>query len=173
MDVYKLRVKLQGCEFEAEGPEEIVKQQFEEFKTLINAAPPSLRREEHASGGPPLAKALEMVNIFQHDEELQRIKLIVPPQGEHKDAEAALLLLYAYKVMGNQDEVRVTTLKQSLKDSGRPVKRVDRAIDPYTHDPDLFVMPVGLEGKGRRYRLTPQGTAKAQALCGALVRLVG
>lgn len=40
MDGYKLRVKIGDHEFEAEGPADVVKEQFELWKSLVTSAPP-------------------------------------------------------------------------------------------------------------------------------------
>ena len=53
MDSYRIRVKVGPHEFEAEGPEGIVKEQFEVFRDLILKTPENATRQSIPEQSPP------------------------------------------------------------------------------------------------------------------------
>lgn len=170
---FKLRVKIDGREFEAEGRPDIVGRQFEAFRVMIQEIPPAVtvrfpstaledRRpgiEVRPSGmrdqGSPLS------TLFQVAPQTRRLSLRQPPTGSFPEADAVLLLLFGHKRIREEEEVPVTVLTEALKQSGCPVKRLDRILTIYTKDHS--VLRSG-RGKGGKYRLTNLGLKKAEAL---------
>ena len=70
-------------------------------------------------------------------------------------------LLFGHKRLREEEDIPVTVLTEALKQSGCPVKRLDRILTIYTKDHS--VLRSG-RGKGGKYRLTNLGLKKAEAL---------
>lgn len=172
MDTYKLRVKIGDFEFDAEGPEDSVKQQFEAFKEIVlQAAPKAEKKEERQEGDvehKPLTNTIPLDKIIQYDSATGDIILTALPQGDYQEAKAVLLLLLGYKLNKNEENVLVTDLMNGLRRSGCPVGRLDRALAPYS---GTYVFKTGI-GKGGRYRLTLQGTKEAFNIGQEILKLV-
>lgn len=176
MGAYKLRVKIADHEFEAEGDEEVVKQQFQEFKALINESqskfskPTDREIKQNGQVFPPdLGQAIQLEKIVRYDEKTRRVSLTALPQGDDREADAVLLLLLAAKQFRNEDDILVTVLKDALQQSGCPIERMDRVMDKY--EKHNLVLRSGLT-KGGRYRLTNQGLMKAGEIAKQLLTLV-
>jgi hypothetical protein len=175
---YKLRVKVGVSEFEAEGPADVVKQQFSDFLAAV-AAISATPAGAVLSGSAPIltisgtgtAAGTSIVNGVSAPDrnELRRIfsendaviSLTALPQTETPDADAVLLLIYGYHELKKDDyPVTGVRLMQAAKQSGlHQVDRIDRTIA--THD--SLVLKAGLK-RGRKYQLNNQGIAKAQEL---------
>ncbi len=176
---FKLRVKIDGQEFEAEGQSDLVSRQFEAFRLMIQGAgPPSVRHVDHPDTGDPLrpvaledahAEAgrhdLDLAQLFQVSPQTQLLSLRQPPGGTYPEADAVLLLLLGHKRLRNEEDVPVTVLTEALKQSGCPVKRLDRILTIYTKDHS--VLRSG-RGKGGKYRLTNLGLKKADGIAAVL-----
>jgi hypothetical protein len=171
---FKLRVKIDGQEFEAEGQSDLVGRQFEAFRLMIQgggfgeSAHP--RHSERAQLLQPVTPALHadegrhdsnLSTLFRTSPQTQSLTLRQPPGGRSPEADAVLLLLFGHKQLRDEDEVPVTVLTEALKQSGCPVKRLDRILMSYTKDHS--VVRTG-RGKGGKYRLTNPGLKKAEAL---------
>ncbi|QOJ36616.1 MAG: hypothetical protein HRU82_17415 [Nitrospira sp.] len=178
MDGYKLRVKIGDHEFEAEGPADVVKEQFELWKSLVTSAPPPqtpridtpppIQLEPRSPGG-QAGQAFtpeQLLHIISIDDKRDLVTLRILPKGEDRHREAILIVLYGYLKSRNIDEVVVTKLKSSLEASGSAPDRVDRAADPLLKD-QLVVK--GGSGKGGKYRLTMKGQGRAEELIRALL----
>jgi len=174
MSTYKLRVKLGAHEFEAEGPVEAVKKQFESWQKLIASitatAPATATLQGTASSTIPVSRVTEIrtpagyagpLDVFNVDDKRKIVTLQAHPTGENKEADAGLLILYGYKEIEKRDDVPVTKLKESLAVSGLRPNRIDRALAP--HSRAGFILKAG-RGKGGKYRLTNTGYAKAQQM---------
>lgn len=161
-ETFKLRVKFGDHEFEAEGPQEAVIQRFEEFRELIRSAPsPTVSPHAKPAPAPSEEEPSWVGTLIRHDPRSRVISLRVLPEGEEREADAALLLLLAYKQARAEDEVSVTVLKEALSQSGCPVPRLDRALALQVKE--HLVLKTG-RGKGGKYRLTNKGLARAEAL---------
>lgn len=164
---FKLRVNIGGREFEAEGQPDLVSRQFEAFCRLIQEA--GLPRPETR---PPLDPApaeergdTDISTLFRMSPHSRLLSLREPPQGKFPEADAVLILLLGHKRLRSEDEVPVTVLTDALKQSGCPVKRLDRILT--VHMRDHSVLRTG-RGKGGKYRLTNVGVNKADALAAQL-----
>ena len=176
---FKLRVKIDGQEFEAEGQSDLVSRQFEAFRLMIQGAgSASVRQVDHPDTGRPLrplerqdvhAEAgrpdVDLAKLFQVSPQTQLLSLRQPPGGEYPEADAVLLLLLGHKRLRNEEDVPVTVLTEALKQSGCPVKRLDRILTIYTKDHS--VLRSG-RGKGGKYRLTNLGLKKVGAIAAQL-----
>jgi hypothetical protein len=165
MEPYRLKIKVGPHEFEAEGSEASVAKQFEAWKELIGslgtAAPtktvePDNADDNGSNGGVELPSA-----VFRVDRTRRMVSLSTQPSGEHRNADAILLIIYGYARAFDQEFVQVTTIKESMATSGLTVDRVDRAIAP--HIRANFIRKGGT-AKGSRFRLTNTGLARAEEL---------
>ena len=176
---FKLKVKIAGQEFEAEGPSDLVSRQFEAFRLMIQGPGPATGRHvHHPDTGRPLrpvapeglhgeasGHGVDLAQLFQTSPHSQLLSLHQPPGGDYPEANAVLLLLLGHKRLRNEEDVPVTVLTEALKQSGCPVKRLDRILTIYTKDHS--VLRSG-RGKGGKYRLTNLGLKKADAMAGKL-----
>ncbi len=175
---FKLRVKIDGQEFEAEGQSDLVSRQFEAFRLMIQGAGSASVRHVNPDTGRPLrpeapqnvhAEAgghdVDLAQLFQVSPQSQLLSLCQPPDGKYPEADAVLLLLLGHKRLRNEEDVPVTVLMEALKQSGCPVKRLDRILTIYTQDHS--VLRSG-RGKGGKYRLTNLGLKKVDAMAGKL-----
>ena len=169
---FKLKVKIDGQEFEAEGLPDLVTRQFEAFRLMIQGAGlVTGERAVHSEGRRPLDLAphepiaqadhrdVDLIKLFRVSPQTQLLSLRQPPVGQYPEADAVLLLLLGHKRLRNEEDVPVTVLTEALKQSGCPVKRLDRILMVYTKDHS--VVRSG-RGKGGKYRLTNLGLKKAE-----------
>ena len=167
---FKLRVKLAGHEFEAEGTADLVIGHFEAFRTLVMrigvaAKTVSAGQEGRAAvseaGRAKPNEAVQVPPFIRIDQQTNALSLCVLPSGGNPSGDAALLLLLGHKRIHGKDDVPVTDLTEALKQSGCPVRRLDRALS--VHLRDHSVVKSG-RGKGGRYRLTNLGIKKAHII---------
>jgi hypothetical protein len=172
MDTYKLHLKIGPHEFSAEGPSEIVKQDFENWKSLIQqdvATQPALASPSGQNGKPsdnlnPPTK-IQTEKVYVLDEKRDMISLRILPRSDDRYADALLLILLGYKTIKAVDELMVTQLKPSMRQSGCLVERIDQVAAKYVRQG--FLNKGGM-GKGGRYSLTNSGVEKATALLNSL-----
>jgi len=173
---FKLKVKIDGQEFEAEGLPDLVTRQFEAFRLMIQGAGLGLvtgERSLHLEGRRPLDptpqepipqashRDVDLVKLFRVSPQTQLLSLRQPPGSKYPEADAVLLLLLGHKQLRNEEDVPVTVLTEALKQSGCRVKRLDRILTVYTKDHS--VVRSG-RGKGGKYRLTNLGLKKAELM---------
>lgn len=163
---YKVRVRLGNAEFEAEGGEAVVKEQYDMFLKAL-ASSGGLVQEQHLSedcsenssariqgaeaGG-------ELVDrVFSNDRGVLSLRVL--PQTKNRDADALLLLVYGYtKVKGGHD-VFGTQLMKSARQSGLTIDRVDRVIVAHK---GLYMR--GGARRGAKYTLNNQGVIKSEQI---------
>ncbi len=173
MSEYRLKIKVGTHEFEAEGPAEAVAQQFADFKELIANlpvtadAPPAIA----LSGTPPAPQAADtalpspksdLTKVFRIEGRI--ISLTALPNAEH---DAALLILLGQKELRGNEAATGGELMDGLTQSGYKPSRIDRLMDRFVAD--KLVMING-RNRGRKYRLSNPGLAKAQAIADELMR---
>lgn len=178
MQVYKLHVKIGNAEFDAEGTEETVTRQFEEFKALLSSHPvnqpstvelvanaSSARMDDAASPGKSLGIFGALYKAEERDgKNLMTLRML---PRDNKASFSFLLVLHAYKILGF-DEVPVTTLKECLDRSGVRVARIDRGAAAMLEKENL-VRRTGTR-KASRYWLTNSGVTRAEELATQLLR---
>ena len=128
MDVYKLKLKIGEHEFEAEGPVEVVKSQFEAFKDLVSSLPRNNandipRSEAQAQLGVSSNasdNALSLDKITRMDDRI--ISLTAHPDNVE---DALLLLLLGQRTFRGNDAVTGSELIGGLRQSGFTIARVD------------------------------------------------
>src|SRR3989442_2638057 len=171
MDAYRLRVKIGTSEFEAEGPEQMVKEQFEEFKRLIEprgggasvrshgAAPAATNGDSHQETAPELPEGYERMFQVEVRNGRKFVRLHFLPTGEGREAVALRLVLLGYRKVLNEDRVRVTTLLEALRSSGLPLQRLDGHAAGGIQEGLLLK---GGTGKGGTYGLSVTGVKRAE-----------
>jgi len=177
--VSRLKTKIGEHEFEAEGTPEDVRQQFQTWQELVRLAASApqvvLTQQNPNDGGTAQAESKPKTNLSSVDSELSKImrvdgrcvSLTARTAGVH---DAVLLMLYGQRAMRNNDSVTGAELLSGLgATGGYGTPRLDRILDKLAADGD--VMSFG-ERRGKKYRLTNTGIAKARALAADLIAAV-
>lgn len=174
----KLRVKVGDAEFDAEGPPDLIKEQYQAFLEAVRASPaptpaqpaalmqpaPQPGTAGTASNGvstPPADQMLSAMlkRVFRDAGPV--ISLLALPKSKNAEADALLLLLYGYQEL-RKGEYPVTgvRLMQAAKQSGlHQIKRADRTIS--MNEP--YIMAAGAH-RGRKYSLNNQGVTRAEEI---------
>jgi hypothetical protein len=163
MDSTRLKIKIGNHEFEAEGPVDLVKQQFETFKELISSAPQTAQLPQSPTGNNGKDSKILFDKICRVEGRL--ISLMVKPKTE---GEAALVIMLAQRAYRDNDTVTASEISDGLEESGYCFGRLDRVMKPLTDEGSA--VQIGAK-KGTRYRLTNPGIAKARAI--ALAEIEG
>ena len=177
--VTRLKTRIGDFEFEAEGSPDDVKQQFQAWQELVkmvaSAAPVATPQTAPQDGAAPQAEAKPTSTPSNVDAELTKImrvdgryiSLTAKPAAIH---DAVLVMLYGQKALRNNDSVTGAELLAGLATSGGfGTPRLDRILDKIAADGD--VLSFG-ERRGKKYRLTNTGIAKARALAVSLLAQV-
>src|SRR5436190_22959859 len=139
MDTNKLKIKIGDNEFEAEGPTEIVQEQFAAFRELVANLPqtrPPL--PDPANPGDPATRTNEgkgelmLGKIMKHDGRI----VSLTARGASVDDEIMLVLL-GQKNLRNNDSVTGGEILDGLRLTGRSLNRVDYQLDKMTTAGDV------------------------------------
>jgi hypothetical protein len=192
-ELRRIRMKMGDAAFEADVPEDRVQPMYDKFIAVLECRSQIPRRMYCQNGHAPNTKtfvpyadatrsdpeesvsAAEMVSaedvrdrsglmrIFDvHLDGLVILKIL--PQGDGKEAEALLLILYGYRRLKNEEDVLATRLLRAAKHSGVIVNRAAPKLA--THD--RFVVRGG-HRKATTYSLTLLGLAMAQEITTKMV----
>ncbi|HMO83654.1 MAG TPA: hypothetical protein PKC18_01905 [Lacipirellulaceae bacterium] len=168
LSAYRLKVRVGESEFEAEGPEETVKSQFEMFLTAVSAGKngKSSASPRTGEGSDDLMSDGTWGRFYKLEGEFD-VSLKVLPSTDNSNADALVLLLYGYLMLRKVDTVGSTDLLAMAKKSGLRIDRIDRNI------PVAFGRYLNRGGtrKGCRYSLNNQGQMYAQNLLETLADL--
>ena len=164
----RLKIKIGDHEFEAEGPAEAVQAQFDAFKELIAQAPERKGLES--------VERLQPVPVPKYTSQL-RLDSIMKTEGRVVSLtaranlleDAILLIILGQKTFRSIDGVTGSEIVDGLKVSGQPADRIDRVITKLSDDGHVIITGVR---RAKRYRLTNQGSAKAQEIAKAMIALV-
>lgn len=170
METYRLKLKIGDHEFEAEGPVDVVQEQFAAFKELIanipamtkTATPPQPEQTPAADSAPlphlPLEKIVKvegrMVSLTAKCDTVQ---------------EAVLLILLGQMEFRSNQEVTGAELMDGLKQSGYMLPRIDKVLDRLSSEGSAIT--IGMH-RGRRYRLTNQGKSQALSIARELLATI-
>ncbi|MBZ5505676.1 MAG: hypothetical protein LAO78_09320 [Acidobacteriia bacterium] len=172
MENYRLKIKVGDHEFEAEGPSDVVKEQFEAFKEMIANVPPS------GIANKPLATAqAQMDNSVSADTNILALDKITRTEGRYVSLtarpgsieDALLLTLLGQRTYRGNDTVTGSELMDGLRQSGMNVGRVDWRLEKMATEG--LIIKIG-SGRASRYRLTNQGMSRAQEIARNLIALV-
>jgi hypothetical protein len=172
MDTSRIKIKIGEHEFEAEGPADIVKEQFESFKQIISSLPditqpPKNLETRQASknhndiGDMPHIPLEKIMHVAGRIVSLTAL----PPTAD----DAALLIMLGHKDMRNNVSVTGQEIGDGLAQSGRAVPRVDRIMEGAIGE--SLVLKTGVK-RATRYRLTNQGLTKALGLARDLLATI-
>lgn len=176
-DTYRLKIKIGNFEFEAEGPPDAVREQFQSFKELVAMCPPAAEPKAQEtpvdSSLPPLLPPAptDMASIDSSLDKIMRldnriVSLTVRPTSPE---EATLLLLYGQKVKRQNDSVTGYEILTGFETTGLGSPRVDRLMDKLSQDGDAIVIG---ERRAKRYRLTNAGLIKARQIAAKFIASV-
>ena len=177
---YRLKIKIESNEFEAEGPADVVKEQFEAFKELVSAV-----SEKSTNGTPaatPSSDELKPRGALLADAVLEsapkplnkimrvdgrNVSLTARPAGI---GEAVLLLLLGQRELRENESVSGAEIVDGIRRTGGfPSDRVDRLLENLARDGQVIVIG---ERRAKRYRLTNAGYASASGLATELITTV-
>jgi len=181
-DSHRLKIKIGPHEFEAEGPADVVREQFQLFKEMVAAVPAVApvvtqpAQSEVPTFTPPSTSSVEMgINASVNAESLGNIirkegriiSLTVKPKTAE---EAVLVILFAQKLCRQNDWATGSEIMEGLTTTGGySVGRVDRMMEKLAEVGDVIVTG---EHRGKRYRLTNSGNAKSQKVAAELLAIV-
>lgn len=178
-DTYRLKIKLAGHEFEAEGPVQVVQAQFAAFKEMVAqlGAAPAVPAMAHivtpAQADAARAESAQRDELQDNrlDKIMQLSNRVVSLTARPSSTEdAILLLLYGQKMLRQNDGVTGAEVVQGVQATGGlAVTRSDRILDKLANNGDVIVIG---ERRSRRYRLTNAGLQKARQVAGDLLRIV-
>lgn len=187
MDNFKLRVKINGQEFEAEGPRDTVCRQFEMFTSIIRSQPVKLPFDVIGDNKTQFHPESAFASPFSHppsqnqemSEALKKVIQEIPrppylvcrvvPSGSQKEADRVLILLLGFRFLRREKEVAVLRVNQSVKQSGGSPARLDRVLGSYARR--NLVLKSG-KGKGGYYQLTTSGIQHATEKVMEIVKLL-
>jgi hypothetical protein len=156
---YRLKVKIGISEFDSEGQESSVRDDYKQFLAALPAPVGQF------TGYPPLISLIEKPSGVEQTlldkaflVEGQFISLRhLPPESATRAADAAILIIYGFKKLLSQDDVPVTKLNEGLRRSGLSLKRIDRFLRVHGS-----LYRKGGQKSGGRYTLNNQGELKAE-----------
>lgn len=152
---YKVRVKIGDAEFEAEGPEEIVKQQYADFLGALSAPTVAHKQTTEVNNSDGDRRLID--GAFETDGDVVSLKFL--PATENQQPDTLILLLYGYEKVKGQPMVLGTQLLKAARKTGLQIDRVDRPIAAH----ESLLLRGGTR-KGMKYGLNNLGKAKAAEL---------
>lgn len=169
----RIRVKIGSSEFDAEGPTELVRQQYDEFLKAVSSVNLAASVPSQNLSAPPPANPnpsqetppdAVMQRIFSIDQGV--VSLLDLPKTQTREADALLLILYGYRQLKNETSLLGSQLMKAANKSGLDIDRIDRVIDRY----DEMLMKSG-KRRGIKYGLKNRGMAKAKELYAQIAEL--
>ena len=167
---HKIRVRLGHAEFEAEGTEEKVQAQYEQFLAALermdggsapSPAPKSDVGATDLNGEKPSGGTVDnafLTRIFELRQD-GVVALRVLPKGPDKEADALLLIIYGYRRLKNEEDILATQMLKAAGYSGISVDRLARSLAFH----ERLVIRGG-HRKGTTYSLNNQGITKAEEI---------
>jgi hypothetical protein len=154
---HKIKVKLGDAEFEAEGAEDKVQAQYDQFlAALKHTEAQTVGKPKVQAEGQPVDDA-RLGRIFELRQDKSIVFRVHPPEA-FDPADTLALLLLGYRRLAAKIHVLSTQLSRSARDSGLGEVRIDQLAQPFI---PKFILRGG-QRKGTTYTLTTQGETKAQ-----------
>lgn len=157
---HRIKVRIGDAEFEAEGPVELVKQQYSAFLEAISKAgqaPTPIRPI------PPADTTLDgLSEVFKQDKD--GISLLRTPKTDNPKADALIVLLFGFLKLENEKAVGAPKLLKAATASGVGLDRIDRTIEARS----AWIHATG-NRKGKRYTLTNPGIVAAREMVTKLI----
>ena len=161
---HRIKIKIGDAEFEAEGPSELVKQQYSAFLEAVSKRPQATT-PTHGTPKPSLTKdatSEELSLVFQQGKD--GISLLRTPRTDNPKADALIVLLYGFQKLQDERYVGAPTLLKAAVASGLGLDRLDRTIEARS----AWIHATG-NRKGKRYTLTNPGIVEAKKMVDALI----
>lgn len=171
---FRLKTRIGAHEFDAEGPEAAVKEQFSLFVQAINSAAPEMPSKSKVIStvvhddvdavddrdGPVDDDAVDAIwnRVYKRDD--GKVSLLVLPQTSTPNPDSIILLIYGFQTLLKQEAVNSTDLMDAAKWSGLRIDRIDRNL---TNGHASLIVKGGSR-KGSRYSLNNRGMTYAQEL---------
>jgi len=161
MSDYRLRVRIGEHEFEADGPVDAVKAQFEAFKELI--ADLGSRKTTTTTDTPAQSLTSQYASAALNPDRIFRVEgrvisATVPPNSE---TDAVLLILYGQKHYRNNENPTGSEIMDGMVQSGYRTTRIDRILSSLFDEGSVIITGAH---RGKRYRLTNQGFTRAEGI---------
>lgn len=178
----KIKIKIGGAEFEAEGPTGLLKEQFERFMSVVEKiGGPSVVGQGALVAPAPLVNGTGVVTpaanpanppadpaatpvgddliarLFRRDGD--GVSLLALPRTDEVAADALVALLYGYQRLANRSAVTGVSLMKAAKQSGVNIPRVDTVIAKR----DEYVLAAGTR-RGKVYSLNNRGVQYAEGV---------
>jgi hypothetical protein len=170
MEATKLKMKIGDHEFEAEGPPEIVQAQLSAFREMVAAAPPPSAHDGIVAQSEGDSQPIKNGSSLRLDSIMKTEGRIVSLTATPDSAEdAARLVLLGQKVFRNNETVTGAEIVDGLKVSGQIVSRLDRMMEKVAAEGHVIIIG---SHRAKRYRLTNQGSSRAQEIAKALIATV-
>jgi hypothetical protein len=164
-----VRIKIGPHEFEATGSPESVREKFESFKELVRTLAGTTvksaldatkqvleKADEFLTGADELTKIMQVSG--------REVSLTARPQNL---TDAILVIILGQKILRQNDAVTGAEIISGLeKSGGYSFNRVDGILDKIARDGDLLTFG---ERRGKKYRLTNTGLAKARSIAAELI----
>ena len=162
MEKTRLKIKIGDFEFEAEGSEDSVQEQFQAFKELVINVPVVENTDKSGQNDPdhvirqasPTAVDDQLDVIMNVEDRV--VSLTVPPEDID---DAILLIMLGQKRIRSNDSVTGSEIIEGLRMSGQRVARVDRLLERIAKRGEIIVIG---QHRAKRYRLTNRGLSKAR-----------
>jgi len=149
MTNFRLRIKHpSGAEFEAEGPAELILREKDSF---LN----SLGQQQAAPEQQPPQEQARWAAITETGQEGIRLRTKHPGI---KAETAALIILTAWKYIGNAPELSALALAKAIKSSGYAPGRLDRLLAKANRE---GLLTASGTKRNRSYQITARGAEKA------------
>lgn len=179
MDSYRMKAKIGGNEFDAEGPADLVRADYEAFIAAIRAGaaktPDTATDKEPdidtpSTATPPrpdgnAATDAALTRIMRVDK--RTVSLTATPSSVE---DAVLLLLYGQRVLRNNESPTGSEVVDGIETTGGlDIGRSDRLFEKIARNGDVIMIG---ERRGKRYRLTNAGITKARQIAASMLALV-
>jgi len=177
-NTYRLKIKIGQHEFEAEGPAQIVQEQFESFKQLVSTMPvqqaPQAQNPPQEPENPvtmPQEESYGELDVSQLSKIMKKEGRLVSLTVRAKSIEdACLLVIYGQRALRGMELTTGGEIMDGLTATGgMSVARVDRLLEKLGREGDVIVTGTR---RSKRYRLTNSGFAKAQRVASDLLTTV-
>ena len=131
MDTSRIKIKIGEHEFEAEGPSELVKDQFETFKSIISSLPSITPNQKQGDTTKTIINQLATDGIpMLNLEKIMRVsgRIVSLTALPATPLESALLIMLGHSTLKQNVSPTGQEIGDGLDQSGRPVPRVDRIM---------------------------------------------
>ncbi|HEX3103746.1 MAG TPA: hypothetical protein VHQ22_04820 [Terriglobales bacterium] len=177
-DTYRIKATHGANTFEAEGPTEIVRADFQAWRDMVANSPTPMPQNPQIDGAqrgfdPPVAiPKQDTPNIDAALNKIMRVENRIVSLTARPTAvdEAVLLLLYGQKVLRENDSVTGAEIMDGISATGGfGLFRVDRLLEGMAREGDVIVIG---ERRSKRYRLTNTGITRARQAAVDLIAIV-